>query len=90
MIFISIITRYISLLIPGQIIRFPQKIPQPTIIILTWGGLRGGLSIAMALSLYPEMQKDLWVTLTYFVVAFSILVQGLTVGKVAKRISGHK
>ena len=78
-------TRYISIFIPAQIIRLKEKIDQRTIVILTWGGLRGGISIALALSLKPEMQKDLWVTLTYFVVAFSILVQGLTIGKLAKK-----
>jgi len=85
-IIIVLITRYISILLPAQIIKLKEQITQKTIIILTWGGLRGGISIALALSLKPEMQKDLWVTLTYFVVAFSILVQGLTVGKLAKRL----
>ncbi|MEO6949705.1 MAG: sodium:proton antiporter [Ginsengibacter sp.] len=78
-------TRYISIFLPAQLIRLQEKIDQRTILILTWGGLRGGISIALALSLKPEMQKDLWVTLTYFVVAFSILVQGLTIGKLAKK-----
>jgi len=85
-IIIVLLTRYISILLPAQIIKLKEQITQKTIIILTWGGLRGGISIALALSLKPEMQKDLWVTLTYFVVAFSILVQGLTVGKLAKRL----
>lgn len=84
-IFIVLSTRYISIFIPAQIIRLKEKIDQRTIVILTWGGLRGGISIALALSLKPEMQKELWVTLTYFVVAFSILVQGLTIGKLAKK-----
>ena len=53
---------------------------------LTLLGLRGGISIALALSLKPEMSKDLWVATTYFIVAFSILVQGLSVGKVAKKL----
>jgi len=85
-IIIVLITRYISILLPAQIIKLKEQITQKTIIILTWGGLRGGISIALALSLKPEMQKDLWVTLTYFVVAFSILVQGLTVEKLAKQL----
>jgi CPA1 family monovalent cation:H+ antiporter len=76
--------RYISVFIPAQLIKLREVISQRTILILTWGGLRGGISIALALSLKPEMQKNLWVTLTYFVVAFSILVQGLTIGKLAR------
>ena len=80
-----LLARYISVWVPAQIIRLQGEITQRTILILTWGGLRGGISIALALSLTPELGKDLWVTLTYFVVAFSILVQGLTVGKLAKK-----
>lgn len=85
-IILVLIARYISVFLPAQLIKLKQKMEHRTIILLTWGGLRGGISIALALSLKPEMQKDLWVTLTYFVVVFSILVQGLTVGKLAKRI----
>jgi CPA1 family monovalent cation:H+ antiporter len=87
-IIIALCARYISLLIPAQLIKLRESLTQKTILILTWGGLRGGISIALALSLKPEMQKDLWVTLTYFVVAFSILVQGLTVGKLARYKKG--
>ena len=48
---------------------------------MTWGGLRGGISIALALSLTPAMNKELFVILTYVIVLFSIIVQGLTIGK---------
>lgn len=87
-IIIVLLSRYISVFLPAQIIKLKERISHRTIIILTWGGLRGGISIALALSLKPEMQKDLWVTITYIIVAFSILVQGLTVGKLAKHL--HK
>lgn len=79
--------RYISVFIPSQLIRLKEKIDHRTIVLMTWGGLRGGISIALALSLKPEMEKNLWVTVTYCVVVFSILVQGLTVGRLAKNIS---
>jgi CPA1 family monovalent cation:H+ antiporter len=52
--------------------------------LLTWAGLRGGLAIAMALSLPASPEKDLILQMTYGVVAFSIIVQGLTVGRVFK------
>ena len=57
------------------------------LLILTWGGLRGGLSIAMALSL-PESvpYRGIILLMTYAIVVFSILVQGMTIGKVA----GHR
>jgi len=54
------------------------------IAVLTWGGLRGGISVAMALSLPANPSRSLLLTLTYFVVVFSILVQGLTVGRVIR------
>jgi CPA1 family monovalent cation:H+ antiporter len=58
------------------------------IAVLTWGGLRGGISVAMALSLPASESRSLILTLTYFVVVFSILVQGLTVGRVIRMTSG--
>jgi CPA1 family monovalent cation:H+ antiporter len=82
---IVLLARYISILLPAQLLKLRENITHNTILILTWGGLRGGLSFALALSLQSEMHKDLWVTLTYFVVSFSILVQGLTIGKFASQ-----
>ncbi|SBT08048.1 Na(+)/H(+) antiporter NhaP (fragment) [Candidatus Accumulibacter aalborgensis] len=58
------------------------------IAVLTWGGLRGGISVAMALSLPANDSRSLILTLTYFVVVFSILVQGMTVGRVIRMTSG--
>jgi len=59
------------------------------ISLLTWGGLRGGISVAMALSLPASASRSLVLTLTYFVVVFSILVQSLTVGRVIRMTSGR-
>ncbi|WP_366183891.1 sodium:proton antiporter [Flavobacterium ovatum] len=81
LIFIVLLTRYVSVLIPSLFIRLKEEISQKTIMILTWGGLRGGISIALALSIPTELGKDIWVTITYVIVCFSILVQGMTIGK---------
>lgn len=82
-----LLARYMSLYLP---IRFYQKkldfVPK-TNVIMTWGGLRGGISIALALSLATEMERDLFLLMTYVVVVFSIVAQGLTVGKLVRSIS---
>ena len=83
---IVLLCRYASLLLP---IKFFQKrldfVPK-TNLIMTWGGLRGGISIALALGLTEVMERDLFLVITYIVVVFSILVQGLTVGKLVKKV----
>jgi CPA1 family monovalent cation:H+ antiporter len=66
--------------------RYRIKFEENAVTILTWGGLRGGLSVAMALSLGTNMHRDEFVLITYIIVVFSILVQGLTIGKLAKRL----
>jgi len=53
--------------------------------VLTWGGVRGGISVALALSLPENDYKPLILTATYAVVVFSIIVQGLTIKKVVER-----
>ena len=55
--------------------------------ILTWSGLRGGISVALALSLPAGPTRAVLVSVTYVVVVFSIVVQGLTVGPMARRLS---
>ena len=58
-----------------------------TIGILTWGGLRGGISVALALSLEPSMSREMIVFITYMVVVTSVLVQGLTIKSVVRKLS---
>ncbi|WP_435357727.1 cation:proton antiporter [Emticicia sp. SJ17W-69] len=84
-----IFARYLSLIIPYTISKRWLDINKKTILLMTWGGLRGGLSIAMALSLSNSFeQKNMFVLITYIVVMFSIFVQGLTIEKVVRRIYG--
>lgn len=82
-----LLTRYISVYIPSLFIRLKEQITQRTLLIMTWGGLRGGISIALALSVPNDFSKDILVTITYVIVCFSILVQGMTIGKMVKKLS---
>jgi len=84
-IIVVLAARFISIWIPTFMIRFRQKFSPGTIKVLVWGGLRGGVSIALALSSGDSEYRSLLIAITYFVVVFSIVVQGLTVGKVAGR-----
>ncbi|SHG73315.1 cation:proton antiporter [Winogradskyella jejuensis] len=79
--------RYISLFIPVKLFAKRLDFVPKTTVIMTWGGLRGGISIALALSLTSEMSKDLFLVITYLVVIVSIVGQGLTVGPVIKGIT---
>ncbi|MGB5005844.1 MAG: sodium:proton antiporter [Ferruginibacter sp.] len=82
---ITLIARYISLMLPASLFRKFINTDRKTIQIMTWGGLRGGLSIAMALSLTAPLPKNQFVFMIYVIVLFSIIVQGLTVGNMIKR-----
>lgn len=70
--------RLLSVGVTIKLMGFRRQFERGTIALLTWGGLRGGLSIAMALSLPSSPQKDIILPVTYIVVLFSIFVQGLT------------
>lgn len=77
--------RYLSLFLPINLFKKKLDFVPKTNLIMTWGGLRGGISIALALGLTAEMHRDLFLVITYIVVVFSIVVQGLTVGKLVKK-----
>jgi CPA1 family monovalent cation:H+ antiporter len=83
---IVLIARYLSISVPLFLSKKHRLFSGKDQLLMVWGGLRGGLSIAMALSLEQNMHKDLLVFITYIIVLFSILVQGLSVGKFAKRL----
>jgi len=78
---VVLIARFFSIWIPIRIIPNIGKFDKKTIAILVWGGLRGGVSVALALSLDKELNQSLFLSITYYVVVFSILVQGLSIGK---------
>ena len=85
MILVVLLARWAAVFFPLSLMRFKIKFEKNAVTILTWGGLRGGLSVAMALSLPQSMHRDELVLITYIIVIFSIIVQGLTIGKVAER-----
>ncbi|MBT8302473.1 MAG: cation:proton antiporter, partial [Maribacter sp.] len=84
---VILICRYFSLLLPIKFFKEKLDFVPGTDLIMTWGGLRGGISIALALGLTNEMHRDLFLVITYIVVVFSIIVQGLTVSRLVKKLS---
>jgi CPA1 family monovalent cation:H+ antiporter len=84
---IVLLCRYASLWAPIKFFSKRLDFVPNTNLIMTWGGLRGGISIALALSLTQEMHKELFLVITYAIVAFSIIGQGLTVGPLIKRLA---
>jgi len=81
--------RLLSVSFPIFVIRNKKAFATTTIPLLTWAGLRGAISVALALSLPGYMHGELFVTITYIVVLFSILVQGLTIEKLGNRIASR-
>ena len=82
---VVLVCRYISLFLPINLFKKKLNFVPKTNLIMTWGGLRGGISIALALGLSAEMYRDLFLVITYIVVVFSIIAQGLTVGGLVKK-----
>ncbi len=88
MVYVSVlIARAFSVGIPFSLLRHKKHSPKATISILTWGGLRGGISVALALSLGKDVNQELFIFITYTVVVTSILLQGLTIGKLVKKLN---
>jgi len=83
-ILIVVLARFVAISIPISVIGFFRFLTPGSIQVLTWGGLRGGISIALALSLPKFEFRDIIISITYIIVVFSIVVQGLTIGKVVK------
>lgn len=87
-IFICLIARTLAIFIPANTILRRNTYTRGSLITMVWGGIRGGVSIALVMSIpYSAGEtKDVLLEITYIVVLFSILVQGLTVGRVAKKV----
>lgn len=85
MIPLTLLARFIAVGTPISIMKRTRSFSPRVIRVLTWGGLRGGISIALALSLPAGTEREAILVITYVIVIFSIVVQGLTVGKLVKR-----
>jgi CPA1 family monovalent cation:H+ antiporter len=84
MIPVVLLIRFISVGVPVSLLKLRQSFSPKIVRILTWGGLRGGISIALVLTLPAGHEREALLVITYVIVIFSILVQGLTVGKLVK------
>lgn len=84
MIPLVLLARFVSVSIPVTALRRFRDFGPRTIRILTWGGLHGGISVALALSIPSGEMRSVLVPVTYLVVVFSIVVQGLTIGRLAR------
>jgi CPA1 family monovalent cation:H+ antiporter len=82
-IMIVLAARWIAIFVPTKFMSLRYRFSPQTVKVLVWGGIRGGVSIALALSIPQNEYNKIIISITYCVVVFSIVVQGLTIGKVA-------
>ncbi|MEO6362186.1 MAG: sodium:proton antiporter [Caldimonas sp.] len=82
---VTLLARWLTVGAPVSALNRLFRLPAGSSLVLTWGGLRGGISVALALSLPLGSARDTVLALTYCVVVFSILVQGLTIGGIVRR-----
>lgn len=87
-IMVTLASRWLTVGLPVAMAGNLFKLPQGSSRVLAWGGLRGGISVALALSLPLGAEREIILALTYCVVVFSILVQGLTIGRVVRAAVG--
>jgi Na+:H+ antiporter len=84
-----LLARLVAVGAPLSVLRLFSDVSPHAVKILTWAGVRGGISVALALSLPPGPVRETFVPMTYVIVAFSILVQGLTLGSLVRRMVGR-
>lgn len=85
-----LLVRYVAVGLPLGALRSVTSFAPHIVKLMTWGGVRGGISIALALSIPPSPPRDAILLVTYCVVVFSILVQGLTVGRAVRWALAHR
>jgi CPA1 family monovalent cation:H+ antiporter len=81
-----LLTRFLTIGVPVSVLRRWHRFEPNAVKILTWSGLRGGISVALALSIPTGPERDLFLAVTYLVVSSTILVQGLTLGRLVRRL----
>ena len=81
---LAVFARYVSIALPMRIKALNSEVSPGAVPILTWAGIRGGVSVALALSLPESSESALLLFVTYFVVLFSVAAQGLTIEKLIK------
>ena len=89
-ILIVLLARFFSIWLPIKFVPNIGSFDARTITILVWGGLRGGVSVALALTIDDHLHHNLFLAITYYVVVFSIVVQGLTVGRLTQMQKANK
>ncbi len=85
-ILLALFGRFAAVAIPILMLKPFRSFTVGVIPIMTWGGIKGGISVALALSLPDSEWKPLILTVTYIVVIFSVIIQGLTIAPLAKRL----
>ncbi len=81
-----LLSRFISVTLPYSLLKHSENSWVNTTYMLTWGGLRGGISLALAFSLSEEYSRQILLLLTYGIVIFSVLVQGMTIPKLVAKL----
>ena len=89
-IIVSLLARFISVGGLFSLLKHRSDKWLPITLVLTWGGLRGGISVALAMSIPLIEGRDLFIFMTYIIVVFSILVQGMTIGKLVTKLKLQK